>query len=158
MNRTEEYLQKIRELNGLKNAILYGITVSKRDKQAEFSLVTDRTYTAREEAEALHAGDVERFLSLVRESGDSSEALLQNLYSTSAPTEQAIPLGVMVSKRVLNGKGAVRVHGGGFAGTIQAFVPLEVAEEYVKEMERVFGEGTCYVFRIRPVGGTEITV
>ena len=112
---------------------------------------------AREEAEALRAGNVEKFLTLVQESGDSSEALLQNLYSTSAPTEQAIPLGIMISKRVLVGTGAVRVHGGGFAGTIQAFVPLELAEEYVAEMERVFGEGACYVFRIRPVGGVEVT-
>ena len=113
---------------------------------------------ARQEAEELRVGDVGKFLSLVQASGDSSEALLQNLYSTSAPTEQAIPLGVMVSKHILAGKGAVRVHGGGFAGTIQAFVPLELAEEYVKEMERVFGEGACYVFRIRPVGGVEVTV
>ena len=113
---------------------------------------------AREEAEALRAGDVEKFLSLVQQSGDSSEAFLQNLYSTSAPTEQAIPLGVMVSKRILAGKGAVRVHGGGFAGTIQAFVPTALADAYVAEMERVFGEGACYVFRIRPVGGVEVTV
>ncbi len=111
---------------------------------------------AREEAEALRRGDVACFLSLVQESGDSSEALLQNLYSTSAPTEQAIPLGVAVSKRILAGQGAVRVHGGGFAGTIQAFVPIAQAEAYVKEMERLFGEGACYVFRIRPVGGMEV--
>jgi len=113
---------------------------------------------AREEAEALRKGDVEKFLTLVQESGDSSEAFLQNLYSTSAPTEQAIPLGVMLSKRILAGKGAVRVHGGGFAGTIQAFVPLSLADTYVEEMERVFGERACYVFRIRPVGGVEVTV
>ncbi|MBR2407449.1 MAG: galactokinase [Lachnospiraceae bacterium] len=113
---------------------------------------------AREEAEALQKGEVGKFLSLVQESGDSSEALLQNLYSTSVPTEQAIPLGVMISKRILAGKGAVRVHGGGFAGTIQAFVPLPLAETYVAEMERVFGDGACYVFRIRPVGGVEVTV
>lgn len=111
---------------------------------------------AKEEAEALRFGNMERFLTLVRESGESSANLLQNLYSVSAPTEQAIPLGVAVSKRVLGGKGAVRVHGGGFAGTIQAFVPLELTETYVKEMERIFGEASCYVFRIRPVGGTEV--
>ncbi len=111
---------------------------------------------AREEAEALRAGNVDLLLKLVQESGNSSEALLQNLYSTSAPTEQAIPLGVMISKRILAGKGAVRVHGGGFAGTIQAFVPLELVENYVTEMERVFGEGACYAFRIRPVGGVEV--
>lgn len=108
---------------------------------------------AREEAEALRAGETELFLKLVQESGASSEALLQNLYSVSAPTEQAIPLGIMLSKRILAGRGAVRVHGGGFAGTIQAFVPLSAAEAYVAEMEKVFGDGACYVFRIRPVGG-----
>lgn len=113
---------------------------------------------AREEAEALCAGDVEKFLTLVQESGDSSEAFLQNLYSVSVPAEQAIPLGIMLSKRILAGKGAVRVHGGGFAGTIQAFVPLFLAEDYVKGMELVFGEGACYVFRIRPVGGVEVAV
>ena len=113
---------------------------------------------AKEEAEALRAGDTEKFLSLVQASGDSSEGLLQNLYSTSAPTEQAIPLGIAISKRILAEKGAVRVHGGGFAGTIQAFVPTSLAEEYAAEMERVFGKGTCYVFRIRPVGGVEVTV
>ena len=93
---------------------------------------------------------------MVQESGDSSEALLQNLYSTTIPTEQVIPLGIILSKRILAGKGAVRVHGGGFAGTIQAFVPLSLADVYVEEMERVFGTGNCYVFRIRPVGGVEV--
>ena len=111
---------------------------------------------AREEAEALRADDIGRFLFLVRESGDSSANLLQNLYSASVPKEQGIPLGIMVSKRVLAEKGAVRVHGGGFAGTIQAFVPLELTEAYVEEMNRTFGKGSCYVFRIRPVGGTEV--
>ncbi len=111
---------------------------------------------AKEEAEALRNGDTKKFLSLVQESGDSSANQLQNLYSITSPTEQAIPLGIMVSKRILNGTGTVRVHGGGFAGTIQAFVPLDKAEVYVKEMERVFGKGTCYVFRIRPVGGVEV--
>ncbi|MDD5900124.1 MAG: galactokinase family protein [Lachnospiraceae bacterium] len=112
---------------------------------------------AREEAEALRAGDRETFLSLVQESGDSSANLLQNLYSTSAPKEQGISLGIMVSKRILGKKGAVRVHGGGFAGTIQAFVPLEMTDTYVRELERIFGNGSCYVFRIRPVGGVEVT-
>ena len=111
---------------------------------------------AKEEAEALKSGDIKKFLSLVQESGDSSANQLQNLYSNSAPTEQAIPLGIMLSKRILAGAGAVRVHGGGFAGTIQAFVPLGKAEAYVAEMERVFGTGTCYVFRIRPAGGVEV--
>jgi galactokinase len=60
-----------------------------------------------------------------------------------------------MSKRILGEKGAVRVHGGGFAGTIQAFVPLELAETYAEEMNRLFGAGSCYVLRIRPVGGIQ---
>lgn len=109
------------------------------------------------EAEALKNGDMEAFLSLVRASGSSSECLLQNLYSVSTPAEQAIPFGIMLSKRILKGTGAVRVHGGGFAGTIQAIVPTENVESYVLEMNRVFGGAACQVFRVRPVGGVKVT-
>jgi len=112
---------------------------------------------AMQEAEALKSGNLEEFLRLVNESGDSSAQLLQNLYSTSQPTQQEIPLAIMMSKRVLKGTGAVRVHGGGFAGTIQAFVPLELADAYTTEMNRIFGDGSCQKLRIRPVGGVEIT-
>lgn len=108
------------------------------------------------EAQALKNNDISQFLALVNESGESSAALLQNLYSCSKPTQQAIPLGIMMSRRFLGGKGAVRVHGGGFAGTIQAFVPTEMAEGYAAEMNRIYGKNSCYVLRIRPIGGTEI--
>ena len=63
-----------------------------------------------------------------------------------------------MSKKILNGKGAVRVHGGGFAGTIQAFVPKEVEAEYISQMNNIFGEGSCHKLRIRPVGGTKINL
>lgn len=112
---------------------------------------------ALQESEALKAGNLDEFLRLVNESGESSAQLLQNLYSTSQPTQQEIPLAIMMSKCVLNNTGAVRVHGGGFAGTIQAFVPLELAERYTEEMNRIFGDGSCQKLRIRPVGGIEIT-
>ncbi len=111
---------------------------------------------AAQEAEALSAGDIDRFLEIVRCSGDSSASLLQNLYSVRKPTNQEIPLAIMMSKRILGGRGAVRVHGGGFAGTIQAFVPTDTAEEYFREMNRIFGEDSCHILRIRPVGGIEI--
>ena len=65
-------------------------------------------------------------------------------------------LALALSQQILAGRGAWRVHGGGFAGTIQAFVPLDLLGEYRAAMERVFGEGTCYALSIRPVGGTEI--
>ena len=60
--------------------------------------------------------------------------------------------------KILNGKGAVRVHGGGFAGTIQAFVPKEVEAEYISQMNNIFDEGSCHKLRIRPVGGTKINL
>ena len=81
---------------------------------------------------------------------------LQNLYSCRKPTEQGIPLAIMTGKRILNGKGAIRVHGGGFAGTIQAFVPHELVNTYKTEMDRIFGQNSCYIMTIRPVGSIEI--
>ena len=109
------------------------------------------------EANALSEGNMDYFLALVRQSGESSANLLQNLYSCSQPIQQEIPLGIMLSRKLLGEKGAVRVHGGGFAGTIQAFVPVEKVNEYSQEMNRIFGDGSCYILRIRPVGGIEIT-
>jgi galactokinase len=111
---------------------------------------------AAEEAEALADGDTERFFELVEQSGTSSAELLQNLYSTGEPQVQPVPLAIMLSKRFLKGAGAVRVHGGGFAGTIQAFVPTYLAADYAVEMERIFGAGCCYVLTVRPVGGCEL--
>lgn len=110
---------------------------------------------AKAEKRALSENRFDDFLNLVNESGNSSMNYLQNLYSCQKPTEQAIPLAIMTGKRVLKGKGAIRVHGGGFAGTIQAFVPSELVNEYQAEMNRIFGENSCYILNIRPVGGIE---
>ncbi len=112
---------------------------------------------AQKEALALQNGDLQEFLRLVNESGDSSAQMLQNLYSLSQPTNQEIVLAIMVSKKILGARGAVRVHGGGFAGTIQAFVPKDLADTYINEMDRIFGENSCLKLRIRSVGGTEVT-
>ena len=114
------------------------------------------TKRAHEEAVALKDKDIDLFLRLVNESGISSGNLLQNLFSNNTPTEQAIPLAIAMSKSILGNKGAVRVHGGGFAGTIQAFVPTEMVKEYKDSMERIFGDGSCHQMKIRPVGGVEI--
>ena len=118
----------------------------------------DETRRAKDEAESLKNGDFDTFLKLVNESGDSSSTLLQNLYSTKHPTSQALPLAIMISKRILGDKGAVRVHGGGFAGTIQAFVPNDLVEAYATEIEKIFGKGACLKLTIRPVGGVEIKI
>lgn len=114
------------------------------------------TKRAHEEAVALKNKDIDLFLRLVNESGISSGNLLQNLFSNNTPTEQAIPLAIAMSKSILGNKGAVRVHGGGFAGTIQAFVPTEMVNEYKDSIERIFGDGSCHQMKIRPVGGIEI--
>lgn len=113
---------------------------------------------AQYEAEALENGDTSEFFEIVNESGASSADLLQNLYSCRKPENQEIPLAIMLSKRFLGSDGAVRVHGGGFAGTIQAFVPTYRAADYAAEMERVFGENSCYILSVRPVGGVELTL
>ena len=108
------------------------------------------------EAKALSENNFSEFLNLVNESGASSENYLQNLYSCRKATEQAIPIAIMTGKRILNGKGAIRVHGGGFAGTIQAFVKNEAVPEYLEKMDKVFGRGACNVLKIRKYGGMKV--
>ncbi|MBR4819415.1 MAG: galactokinase [Clostridiales bacterium] len=108
------------------------------------------------EAEALDNEDMKTFLELVNESGNSSETLLQNLYSTERPESQDIPLALLLSRKVLGKEGACRVHGGGFAGTIQAFVPKEKVSEYTEALEGAFGKGACHILRIRPKGAVQI--
>lgn len=109
---------------------------------------------AAEEADALERGDMDAFLALVRESGRSSWELLQNITPTGASREQAMAVALTVAGRALGGRGACRVHGGGFAGTIQAFVPLDMLEGFQREVEAVLGKGSCKALSIRPVGGT----
>ena len=106
-----------------------------------------------EEADALERGDIDAFLALVRESGRSSWELLQNITPTGAAKEQAMAVALAVAERALSGRGACRVHGGGFAGTIQAFVPLDALESFSAEVEAALGQGSCRALSIRPVGG-----
>jgi galactokinase len=112
--------------------------------------------TAKLEREALIQKDVQGFLELVKRSGNSSAMLLQNLYSCGNPTEQGIPLGLYISERVLQNRGATRVHGGGFAGTIQAFVPVDLVDTYVSTMDNLFGKNSCYCLNVRQVGGIRV--
>ncbi len=105
---------------------------------------------------ALENGDFEAFKKVICSSGLSSYMYNQNVFSPSNPTEQKLSVALCISQELLEGKGAYRVHGGGFAGTIQAFVPNEILAEYKAAMEAVFGEGKCYVLIIRPVGGTRV--
>ena len=109
-----------------------------------------------EEAEALAAGDFPRFLALVNASGLSSALHLQNTWSISDPRQQAIPVCLAVGRELLEGTGAIRVHGGGFAGTIQAFVPNDKLVSFKTGMEALLGPGKCHILHIRPQGGIKI--
>ena len=81
---------------------------------------------------------------------------LQNVYTTLNVQEQGLSIALAVTERLLRGKGAWRVHGGGFAGTIQAFVPNAMGEAYKESIEKITGCGSCYLLSIRPVGGVEV--
>ena len=105
--------------------------------------------------EAIRGGDIPAFLRLLIESGESSWMLLQNLYVSSG-SNQEMPLALELSRRMLQGKGAWRIHGGGFAGTILAFVPAALLDEYTRRMNAVFGDHAVTPLMIRPVGAVEI--
>jgi galactokinase len=108
------------------------------------------------QAEALEAGQFDRFLALVVESGRSSWMLLQNCYPPGSARLQGVPLAVALSERLLGGRGAWRVHGGGFAGTIQAFVPRELLPGYLAQMRSVFGQDACHELSVRPEGALRV--
>lgn len=105
---------------------------------------------------ALKEKDFEKFLYYVNKSGESSYKYLQNLYSTSAVNEQGLCLAIALTKQFLKGRGACRVHGGGFAGTIQCYIPNDLFDEYKEMIEKVFYAGACVPLLVRPVGGCEI--
>ena len=108
------------------------------------------------QAEALKHGDIQRFLDLVNESGRSSLSYLQNVFASSNPHNQELTLALAISERILRGRGAWRVHGGGFAGTILAFVPNYLVNEYNYQMSAIFGDDSCIFLNVRKEGGMEL--
>lgn len=109
-----------------------------------------------EQVAALEKGDFKSFLQMVIASGQSSYMYNQNVYPVNNVEEQGLSLALALSDIVLGSEGAWRVHGGGFAGTIQAFVPEALLDEYVKTIENAFGEGKCWKLFIRPQGAVKI--
>ena len=109
-----------------------------------------------EAADALEKEDLPRFFAQIIRSGNSSFRYLQNVYASAKPEEQGLSLALAMAEELLEGKGAWRVHGGGFAGTVQCFVPLAFCDEFSARMEEVFGKGSCHRLRVRPVGGLQI--
>ncbi len=111
------------------------------------------TERAKKLAHDLEKGNIPEFLRLVNESGRSSFMYLQNIISPSKPENQEVALSLALCERLLGGEGAFRVHGGGFAGTVQAFVPAQKAEQFKTSIERIIGTGSCHVLSIRSFGG-----
>ena len=130
------------EVNG--RAVLRGIHFYEENKRAVL------------EAKALTDDNMDEFLQVFKSSGDSSYKYLQNVYTCADPLSQNISIALAVSEIVLKDKGVARVHGGGFAGTIQAFVKNEAVPSYIKSMNAIFGEGSCNALKIRKYGGLEV--
>ena len=107
----------------------------------------------KQEIESLKNDDIRSFLNIVNESGRSSWNLLQNVVAAGEKRNQHMAVALACADRLLAGEGAYRVHGGGFAGTIQAFVPLTCLEHFRTEMDRILGDGSCHVLDIRADGG-----
>ena len=125
-------------------AILRAIHVFEENKRVALQL------------QALQSGDFDRYLQLMQQSGDSSWLLLQNVTPAGRTVHQDMAFALALCRRYLGGQGGYRVHGGGFAGTVQAFVPLGLLDSFRSGMEAALGEGTCHVLSIRPQGGVEI--
>jgi len=108
------------------------------------------------QSEALAEGNFELFLKLLCESGRSSYMYNQNVFCCKDPAEQGVSLAIAVTEKVLAGRGGFRVHGGGFAGTMQAFVPYDLLDEYKQSIENVFGADSCKILSVRKDGGVRV--
>lgn len=137
----------MKEIRNIRNAISNDRAVLRA-----FHFFRD-TKRASKESELLKDGDFDGFLNIIKQSGRSSFMYLQNVFSPSLPTQQAVALTLALCDDILGERGAYRVHGGGFAGTVQAFVPNDMLEEFKSRIEAVLGDGMCHVLSIRPVGG-----
>ena len=141
-----EFVQKIPELRGkvTDRAILRAFHIYQEN---------DRV---RQQVEALRWDDIDAFLDLVKESGRSSWMYLQNITPAGAVQHQEVAVALALCETYLKGQGAYRVHGGGFAGTVQAFVPLDMLDSFKASIEAVLGENSCHVLNIRQEGGIRV--
>lgn len=154
----QEVLRGLTESDIIANIPLLRGTVGDRAilRALHFLRENDRV---EKQTEALRRGDFDTFLSLVIASGNSSFKYLQNVFTVKNVAEQGLSLALAVTEGLLGDKKcAWRVHGGGFAGTIQAFVRAELAEDYRTVMDGIFGAGAVMMLSVRPVGATEITL
>ena len=127
--------------------------VSDRALERAFHFIQENDRVPKQVA-ALREDRIRDFLDLIIESGRSSFMYLQNIYATNA--DQSLSLALCMAESMLKGKGAWRIHGGGFAGTTLNFVPLDMVEDFVQEMDLAFGKGACHVLNVRPVGADQM--
>ena len=151
----KKVLREVSKEQVLQNAAAIAKNLSERAVLRALHFFSENERVDREFA-ALSSGDFEAFKALVIESGRSSYMYNQNVFTSKFPTRQPLSLALAISEEILAGKGAWRVHGGGFAGTIQAFVPNELLDRYIAAMQALFNEKACYVLNIRPRGGFQI--
>ncbi len=148
-------------LHGVKIEELYEKSAEIREKAGDRAYLralhfVNENLRVQQEVAALKNGKFEEFLSVVKASGDSSFKYLQNVYTNHDVQYQNVSIALAISDTILGDDGVCRVHGGGFAGTIQAFVKNEVVEKYKKNMDHIFGEGSCNVLKIRKFGGMKV--
>ncbi|MBO4982878.1 MAG: galactokinase [Clostridia bacterium] len=152
----KEYLRQITKEDVLSNVI------SLRDEVGDRAILRsihffNENARVEKQASALNNEDINTFFDIVKCSGRSSFMYLQNVFTTKNVQEQGLSLALAITDSVMSGKdGAFRVHGGGFAGTIQAFVPFDLVEEYRSVIDASFGKGACHVLRIRPYGAIKV--
>jgi galactokinase len=151
----KELLQQISLTEFNENiSLLYG-KVSDRALLRTLHFLTENE-RVKKAASALEDNRFQEFLTILKESGDSSYKYLQNVYSNKYETSQPIPVTLALSNQYLQGNGVCRVHGGGFAGTIQTFVKTEQVAGYKKFIEQILGENTCHILTIRKQGGIKV--
>ncbi|WP_028042810.1 galactokinase [Candidatus Stoquefichus massiliensis] len=142
----KEFYEKLPEVRIATNdrAVLRTIHLFEENKRVEKAV------------SALNDGDFDTFKNIIKASGESSFKYLQNIYSNNYTDKQAVSIALALSEQILDSHGVCRVHGGGFAGTIQAFVEDEYVKIYQKEIEKYFGEGSCHVLKVRKYGGVKV--
>lgn len=138
-----EHLTEVREAVN-DRAVLRAIHVFKENKRVQQAV------------QSLKQEDFDTFKTIVKASGESSFKYLQNIYSNHYVGQQAVSLALALSENLLGAHGVCRVHGGGFAGTIQAFVEDDYVEAYKQGIEKYFGEGSCHILKIRKYGGMKV--
>lgn len=151
----KQYLREVDESVFFANFAKLREKVSDRSVLRALHFYTEQT-RVREGVNALKQNDFACFLDVIKRSGDSSSKLLQNIYSGKDTACQNVTIALAVTEYILKDNGVCRVHGGGFAGTIQAFVKNDVAKEYKNSIEAVFGAGTCHILKVRPYGGIKL--